>query len=235
MGEGVNETITPSPPHPPTPAPPVPSPQHLATSDQRLETSDQLTSDQQPATNAPPALSEEEQRGVLELLAASDHLEGGVLIATDTPGRATILASTLPESTVSPSTMADISKIFEMCHRLSVGLGRGKNSDKWPVTSDEQTTPHSSLVTRHCLLSFIQGDLGNVILCEISEKTGIEGSRDEGMRFLSLYPFIPSSLFVLFVTNSRATLGLVLLQARQRARKISQLLSHRGTEDSEKL
>ncbi|MDW8241188.1 MAG: roadblock/LC7 domain-containing protein [Acidobacteriota bacterium] len=107
---------------------------------------------------------------------ASDHLEGGLLLTVD----GAILASSLPPHALSSSVLADAGSLFRMCQRLAEELGRG-----------------------HHRQSFIQGDLGNIILSEVGD-----GS------------------FLVFITNAKATLGLALLQARQRAQKVGHIMAN---------
>lgn len=127
------------------------------------------------ATDALPALSDEEQRALWELLAASDHMEGGALITTD--GR--VLISTLLEAWLTPAAAVQAGALFQTSCRLSGELGRGNHRQ-----------------------SLIQGELGNVIISDVGE-----------------------GVFLLFVTNAKATLGLTLLQARQRAQKVAHVVA----------
>ncbi|MCS6805310.1 MAG: roadblock/LC7 domain-containing protein, partial [Blastocatellia bacterium] len=123
-----------------------------------------------------PAFSSDDKRHIEELLMASDHLEGGLLLTVD----GAILASSLPPHALSSSVLADAGSLFRMCQRLAEELGRG-----------------------HHRQSFIQGDLGNIILSEVGD-----GS------------------FLVFITNAKATLGLALLQARQRAQKVGHIMAN---------
>lgn len=127
-------------------------------------------------TQMMPTLSNDDKRQVEELLMASDHLEGGMLLTVN----GSILVSKLPPHGLSSDVLADAGSLFEMCRRLAGQLGRG-----------------------HHRQSFIQGELGNII---ISDAGG--------------------DAFLLFVTNAKATLGLALLQARQRAQKVGQIMAN---------
>jgi CheY-like chemotaxis protein len=62
---------------------------------------------------------------LLQVLGASEHLEGGALIQLDTPGQATLVASTLPPASLTPTRLADLGLYAQLGHRLSGGLGRG--------------------------------------------------------------------------------------------------------------
>lgn len=123
-----------------------------------------------------PTLSTDDKRQVEELLMASEHLEGGMLLTVN----GSILVSKLPPHALSSDVLAEAGSLFDMCRRLAGQLGRG-----------------------HHRQSFIQGELGNII---ISDAGG--------------------DAFLLFVTNAKATLGLALLQARQRAQKVGQIMAN---------
>jgi predicted regulator of Ras-like GTPase activity (Roadblock/LC7/MglB family) len=123
-----------------------------------------------------PGFTAEEKRHLEELLMASDHLEGGALLTID----GLILASTISHKALKSSLLVEAGSLFQICRRLASELGRGNHRQ-----------------------SFIQGDLGNIIVSDVG-----------------------AGSYLLFVTNAKATLGMALLQARQRAQKVSQLMAN---------
>jgi CheY-like chemotaxis protein/predicted regulator of Ras-like GTPase activity (Roadblock/LC7/MglB family) len=197
------------------------------TTDTPGTTVDQRTGDHGPRTSF--TMDHGQRTKLQELLSHSEHLEGGALMTTD----GAVLVTTLPEASFSPAVALVAGAWSRMGRELAEGLGRGAlgqaliQGDFGHVVLSvvkDVPGPWSLVPGQEQKTSLVPGPWSPIPGFEPATKNQGLRTEDQGLRTKDHGPRTKDQLFVLFVTNTRSKLGLALLQARQRAEKISNII-----------